>query len=59
MSSKVLVTIKQGTLRGNEETTHNNFKFFTFMGIPYAKPPVGKLKFKVSANNKSLNQNVK
>lgn len=46
MSSKVLVTIKQGTLRGNEETTHNNFKFFTFMGIPYAKPPVGKLKFK-------------
>lgn len=42
-----LVQIEQGKLRG-VVCENNEGKYLAFKGIPYAKPPVGKLRFKVS-----------
>ncbi|RWR99686.1 acetylcholinesterase-2-like protein, partial [Dinothrombium tinctorium] len=39
------VTIKLGTIRGALKT-YNGKKVNEFLGIPYAKPPVGELRFK-------------
>lgn len=41
------VKVQQGVLRGNVARSVNGFKYFIFKGIPYAKPPVGVLKFMV------------
>ncbi|KAJ9588465.1 hypothetical protein L9F63_018198, partial [Diploptera punctata] len=46
MSSTVTINIAQGALRGKEETTKAGFKYYSFKGIPYAKPPIGSLRFK-------------
>ncbi|CAH2056120.1 unnamed protein product, partial [Iphiclides podalirius] len=40
------VTIAQGTLEGKACTTHSGKKYYSFEGIPYAKPPVGSLRFR-------------
>ncbi|PSN44746.1 hypothetical protein C0J52_10743, partial [Blattella germanica] len=45
-SDTVTVNITQGALRGKQKVTKSGFKFFSFRGIPYAKPPVGTLRFK-------------
>ncbi len=39
--------ISQGGLRGLVLKTPNNREFLAFLGIPYATPPVGQLRFKV------------
>uniref|UniRef100_A0A1Y1L992 Carboxylic ester hydrolase n=1 Tax=Photinus pyralis TaxID=7054 RepID=A0A1Y1L992_PHOPY len=39
------VWIEQGEIRGRLQSTINNRTFYTFTGIPYAKPPVGALRF--------------
>lgn len=45
---KVIET-KDGPVRGQLKTTNFNGKpYYAFQGIPYAKPPVGELRFKVS-----------
>lgn len=36
-----------GHLRGLKQTSIEGFDFYAFKGIPYAKPPVGELRFKV------------
>lgn len=43
------ITISNGTeIRGRvEQTLYTNRKYVSFRGIPYAKPPVGELRFKV------------
>lgn len=43
-----LVTIDQGQLRGRTCTDANGGVYYSFQGIPYAKPPTGKLRFKVN-----------
>ena len=43
-----IVKTTQGTLRGKEATTKTGFKYYSFKGIPYAKPPIGHLRFKVN-----------
>lgn len=42
------VTVEQGKLRGCQLKTDNDFLYNAFLGIPYAKPPVGNLRFRVS-----------
>jgi hypothetical protein len=42
-----LVILKQGSLRGHRLTSRKGREIFAFQGIPYAKPPVGELRFKV------------
>ncbi|XP_049958539.1 acetylcholinesterase-like [Schistocerca serialis cubense] len=41
----VLVTVQQGTLRGSTATSVYNTSYSAFLGIPYAVPPTGKLRF--------------
>lgn len=43
------VETDKGSVRGiQRETLVHKRKFYSFKGIPYAKPPVGKLRFKVT-----------
>lgn len=44
----VLVETSQGPVKGLEITSLFNYKYTSFLGIPYAKPPIGPLRFKVS-----------
>lgn len=47
----VIVTIKQGQLKGREFTNKlTKDKFYGFLDIPYAVPPVGDYRFKVFRN---------
>ena len=41
------VSTKQGVLVGARRKTQNGFEYDDFLNIPYAKPPVGDLRFKV------------
>lgn len=41
-----LVKTVQGELKG--VVCHDTVSYVTFKGIPYAKPPLGELRFKVS-----------
>lgn len=41
------VQIKQGVLLGARRKTQNGFEYDDFLNIPYARPPVGDLRFKV------------
>ncbi|CAG5025186.1 unnamed protein product [Parnassius apollo] len=40
------VSIQQGLLKGGKSQNDNGFQYYEFLGIPYAKPPVGDLRFK-------------
>nr|XP_033334723.1 esterase FE4-like isoform X1 [Megalopta genalis] len=42
-----LVTVKQGQISGTVEENVYGGKYLAFRGVPYAKPPVGPLRFKV------------
>jgi len=48
MSGTVTVDVAEGSLRGKQTTSKSGFKYYSFKGIPYAKPPIGLLRFKVS-----------
>ncbi|PNF38766.1 hypothetical protein B7P43_G14026 [Cryptotermes secundus] len=41
-----LVVLKQGNLKGHRMTSRKGGEIFAFQEIPYAKPPVGELRFK-------------
>nr|XP_023018918.1 juvenile hormone esterase-like [Leptinotarsa decemlineata] len=45
MASPV-VTISEGQVRGCVKTDFDGSQFYSFLGIPYAKPPIGELRFK-------------
>nr|CAD7201674.1 unnamed protein product [Timema douglasi] len=45
-AEEVIVETSQGELLGATSTTADGTHYFTFRGVPYAKPPVGPLRFK-------------
>lgn len=47
MADKVQVTTKTGPIEGIEKKTRLGTDYISFQKIPYAKPPVGHLRFKV------------
>lgn len=49
-SESLKVKINSGSLVGRHLTTHNGQPIRAFMGIPYAQPPVGELRFKVCSS---------
>jgi carboxylesterase type B len=44
-SNSPIVETLQGSIKGKIETNSNGRQFFAFRGIPFAKPPVGELRF--------------
>lgn len=50
-----IVTTKNGEILGKVATTLlDQRKFFSFQGIPYAKPPIGHLRFRVNITIKQM-----
>lgn len=47
MSEFVLTETEYGKVRGIKKLSVLNGKYLSFTGIPYAKPPIGNLRFKV------------
>lgn len=43
-----IVTVTQGRVAGTIMKSRDGKSFYAFRGIPYARPPVGDLRFKVS-----------
>lgn len=41
------VRVDSGEIAGGYEYTYNGRKLYSFLGIPYAKPPVGDYRFEV------------
>lgn len=44
----LIVTTEQGKVRGKTCVDYHGGTFYAFSGIPYAKAPIGPLRFKVS-----------
>ncbi|XP_042889448.1 acylcarnitine hydrolase-like, partial [Penaeus japonicus] len=51
----VQVRLQQGVIEGARSEAAGGRFFYTFRSIPFAKPPVGKLRFKVGAATPSAN----
>lgn len=49
-----IVEIGDGKLRGTFSKNYKGEKTFEFLGIPYGKPPIGKLRFRVSIHSQIL-----
>lgn len=43
-----IIEISDGKLRGTITVNNEGETIYTFLGIPFAKPPIGDLRFKVS-----------
>jgi carboxylesterase type B len=42
-----IVTIQDGQVKGKTAENYLGGAYYSFLGIPYGKPPVGELRFKV------------
>ena len=49
-----LVNTKSGVVRGIVSQSRDGRDFYEWLGIPYAQPPVGELRFEVSDENSSI-----
>lgn len=47
VTSSPIVTIKNGTLQGSIISSRTGRDIYAFQGIPYARPPIGELRFEV------------
>lgn len=50
-----MVKISNGAIRGQTLQSRDGRDYYSFTGIPYAKPPIGPLRFKVSNINQPKN----
>lgn len=50
-NSKVNVHVNEGKLIGIITENVYGDKYMAFRGVPYAKPPIGELRFKVNARH--------
>ncbi|CAH1164857.1 unnamed protein product [Phyllotreta striolata] len=41
-----IVAINEGKIRGKLSKDHDGGKFYSFLGVPFGKPPIGELRFK-------------
>lgn len=41
------VYLPQGIMYGTINTTVSKFQYYSFQGMPYARPPLGDLRFRV------------
>nr|CAD7404169.1 unnamed protein product [Timema cristinae] len=53
MEDTVTVKLSQGVLRGRKVASLSGTGYYSFQGVPYAKPPVGPLRFKHNATTES------
>ena len=59
LATEALVNTKFGAVKGFVDKAVNEREFYAFKGIPFAEPPVGKLRFKVRIRSpKSFHGNV-
>lgn len=47
-SEVVTVTTNSGPVKGFKIASACDYRYYNFIGIPYAKPPIGDLRFKVN-----------
>lgn len=48
MAEKIVVSVNEGQIRGIKQVSKfSGTEFYSFFGIPYGKPPIGNLRFKV------------
>nr|CAD7589753.1 unnamed protein product [Timema genevievae] len=45
-ATTVVVKVSEGALRGRSATTKTFKAYYSFQGVPYARPPVGELRFR-------------
>lgn len=50
LSDEPVLKLAQGKVQGSVRENFLGGTFYSFQGIPYAKPPVGPLRFKVRFN---------
>lgn len=48
MDKNLEITLEQGKLKGKENRGWGGVTYYSYQGIPYATPPLGALRFKVS-----------
>lgn len=54
----MIVKVQQGLVDGDEHTSVlTGEKYYSFLGIPYAQPPVGDLRFRVSTFSNCIHRN--
>lgn len=46
-TTEYIVKVNEGELAGTIKVNINGGQFHSFQGVPYAKPPIGNLRFKV------------
>lgn len=51
LRDKPTVETSLGGIRGSYQTSYSGKTFAAFEGVPYARPPIGSLRFEVSYQN--------